>query len=83
MLVYVLVAFAMIGAFGGWLGGMLLKDRGLGLIGNMIVGVIGAFIGGVLVNTIGLAAPDTTGSMFAAAIGAAASLAILGWTRRA
>jgi uncharacterized membrane protein YeaQ/YmgE (transglycosylase-associated protein family) len=53
------------------------------LIGNMIVGVIGAFIGGVPVNTIGLAAPDTTGSMFAAAIGAAASLAILGWTRRA
>jgi len=45
MPIYALAAFAVIGAFAGWLGGMLLKGRGLGLIVNTIVGVIGAFTG--------------------------------------
>jgi uncharacterized membrane protein YeaQ/YmgE (transglycosylase-associated protein family) len=83
MPIYALAAFAIIGAFAGWLGGMLLKGRGLGFIVNTIAGVIGAFIGGVLATAIGLSAPDSKESMFAAAIGAAALLAILGLTRKA
>jgi uncharacterized membrane protein YeaQ/YmgE (transglycosylase-associated protein family) len=71
MPIYALAGFAMIGLCAGWLGGMLLKGCGLGLIGNLIVGVLGAFVGGVLVATFGLSAPGAVGSLFAAAIGAA------------
>jgi len=83
MPIYALAAFAVIGLCAGWLGGMLLKGRGLGIIGNLIVGAIGALIGGVLVVTFGLSAPGATGSLFAAAIGAALLLAMLGLIRRA
>jgi len=37
-----LVAFLIIGAVAGWIAGNLMKGRGFGLMGNMIVGVIGA-----------------------------------------
>jgi len=32
-------------AIAGWLAGILLKGRGFGLVGNIIVGVIGAVVG--------------------------------------
>jgi uncharacterized membrane protein YeaQ/YmgE (transglycosylase-associated protein family) len=63
MPIYVLVAFAMIGVVAGWLGGMLLKGRGLGLIGNMVVGAIGACIGGVLVSAVGVSEPGAKGPL--------------------
>jgi len=34
-----------VAAVSGWLAGILLKGRGFGLIGNIIIGVIGAVIG--------------------------------------
>jgi uncharacterized membrane protein YeaQ/YmgE (transglycosylase-associated protein family) len=40
-----LISLLAIGAIAGWLAGVLLKGRGFGLIGNIIVGVIGAVIG--------------------------------------
>ena len=43
-----LIMFLVIGAVAGWLAGLLMKGRGFGLIGNIIVGIIGAFIGGFL-----------------------------------
>jgi uncharacterized membrane protein YeaQ/YmgE (transglycosylase-associated protein family) len=67
--------FVMVGAFAGWLGGMLLKSRGLGFVGNVKVGAIGACIGGVLASFIGLSA--------AGAIGDAVRLAALGLTKMA
>mgnify|MGYP001591805591 CR=1 FL=1 len=43
-----LVLFLIVGGVAGWLAGLIMKGRGLGLIGNIIVGVVGAFIGGWL-----------------------------------
>lgn len=40
-----MLIFLAIGAVCGWLAGVLMKGRGFGLIGNMILGVIGAFVG--------------------------------------
>lgn len=40
-----IISLLAIGAVAGWLAGILLKGRGFGLIGNIIVGVIGAVIG--------------------------------------
>jgi len=43
-----LVLFLIVGGVAGWLAGLIMKGRGLGLIGNIIVGIVGAFIGGWL-----------------------------------
>ena len=40
----------MVGALAGWLGGIVVKGNGLGLVGDIIVGIIGSFIGGWLSN---------------------------------
>lgn len=41
-----LLVFLVVGALAGWLGGIVVKGYGLGLVGDIIVGVIGSFIGG-------------------------------------
>ena len=82
MALYLLVAFVILGAFAGWFGGMLLKERGVDLVCNMVVGVAGALIGGVLA-TFGFSAIGEMGSMCAAVIGAAAALAVLSFGRKA
>jgi uncharacterized membrane protein YeaQ/YmgE (transglycosylase-associated protein family) len=43
-----LLIFLLVGALAGWLGGIVVKGYGLGLVGDMVVGVIGSFIGGWL-----------------------------------
>jgi uncharacterized membrane protein YeaQ/YmgE (transglycosylase-associated protein family) len=43
-----LLTWLIVGVIVGWLAGMVIKGRGFGLIGNIIVGVIGALIGGWL-----------------------------------
>jgi len=48
--------FALIGIVAGWLAGQIMKGRGFGLVGNLVVGVIGAIIGGHLAGAIGLGA---------------------------
>lgn len=35
----------LIGAAAGWLGSFLVKGRGLGLLGNVVVGILGSFVG--------------------------------------
>ncbi len=39
-----LLAFLIVGVAAGWIAGNLLKGRGFGLVGNMVVGVVGAFL---------------------------------------
>lgn len=40
-----LLATLIIGALAGWLGSVLYKGSGLGLIGNIVVGIIGSYVG--------------------------------------
>ena len=40
-----LLLFLLIGLVAGWLAGQIMKGKGFGLVGNLIVGVIGAFFG--------------------------------------
>ena len=36
-----IILFLVIGAVAGWLAGMIMKGRGFGILGNIIVGIIG------------------------------------------
>lgn len=42
-----------IGALAGWLGGVLYKGSGLGLIGNIVIGILGSFVGYWLFGLVG------------------------------
>ncbi len=52
-----LLVLVVVGILAGWLAGKIMKGRGFGLIGDLVVGVIGAFLGswlfGVLHVSIG------------------------------
>ena len=59
-----------IGAVAGWLAGKLMKGRGFGIIGNIVVGIIGAVIGSFLFGLLGVTAGSFIGSLVTATIGA-------------
>jgi uncharacterized membrane protein YeaQ/YmgE (transglycosylase-associated protein family) len=68
-----LLIFIAIGAIAGWLAGILMKGRGFGLLGNIIIGIVGAIAGGLLFGLLGL-----IGSIVTAIVGAALLL-FLAW----
>jgi uncharacterized membrane protein YeaQ/YmgE (transglycosylase-associated protein family) len=62
--------FLLIGLIAGWLSGQVMKGKGFGLAGNLIVGCIGAFIGGFLFDVLGISVHGLIGSIVAAFTGA-------------
>jgi uncharacterized membrane protein YeaQ/YmgE (transglycosylase-associated protein family) len=70
--------FLLIGLVAGWLAGKIVKGKGFGLIGNLVVGVIGALLGGWLFDLIGLSANSLIGSLIAAVVGAIILLWLVG-----
>lgn len=43
-----LASWIVIGIVAGWLAGLVMKGKGFGCFGNMVVGIIGALVGGWL-----------------------------------
>ena len=38
-----LLTFLLIGVLAGWLAGKIMKGKGFGLVGDLVIGVIGSF----------------------------------------
>lgn len=74
--------FLLIGLAAGWLAGQLVKGKGYGLIGDLIVGVIGAMLGGFLFKIAGLSADNLLGSLITATVGAVVLLLLLRWLKK-
>jgi uncharacterized membrane protein YeaQ/YmgE (transglycosylase-associated protein family) len=74
--------FLIVGLVAGWLAGQIMKGKGFGLWGNLIVGVIGAFIGGFLFDLLGLSFGGIIGSIIAALVGAIVLLWIIGLVKK-
>jgi uncharacterized membrane protein YeaQ/YmgE (transglycosylase-associated protein family) len=78
-----LFIFLLVGAAAGWLGGLVVKGYGLGLVGDIVVGVIGAFIGGWLFGYFHLAHGNgILGDLVGATVGAILLLLVLRLVRR-
>jgi len=45
-----LLSWIVVGAIAGWLAGQLVKGRGFGCLGNIIVGIVGGLLGGFLAS---------------------------------
>ena len=78
-----LIWMLVIGAIAGWLAGLVMKGRGFGIVGNIVVGIVGAVIGGFLFNALGIAFWGLLGSLLVAFTGAVILLFIVGLVRRA
>lgn len=59
----------LIGIIAGWLSGRIMKGRGYGLLGDLVVGIVGAVIGSTLFEAVGLHAYGLIGSLISATVG--------------
>ncbi len=71
------VIFLLIGLIAGWLAGLVMKGRGFGIVGDIVIGIIGSFVGGFLFSLLGLGAYGFIGSIVVAFVGAIVLIFIL------
>ena len=71
------ILFLVIGAVAGWLAGLIMKGRGFGILGNIIIGIIGGFLGGFLFGLLGVSGGGLLGSLLMAVVGAVVLLFIV------
>ncbi len=72
-----IVVFLIVGLVAGWLASALMRGRGLGLIGDIVIGVIGAFLGGFLLGLFGIFSEGIVGFIIQSFIGAVVLLIII------
>ena len=65
-----LLVVLLIGAVAGWAASQVMRGRGFGLLGNIVVGVIGAVLGGWVLGALGVAFGGLLGSLLTAFVGA-------------
>jgi uncharacterized membrane protein YeaQ/YmgE (transglycosylase-associated protein family) len=78
-----LLLFLVIGIVAGFLAGTIMKGKGFGLLGDLIVGVIGSFIGYWIFGLLGIASGGIIGALIAALVGALLLLYIARLVKRA
>lgn len=47
-----LLSWIVVGLIAGWLAGKVMRGRGFGLVGDIIIGVVGALVGGWLADSV-------------------------------
>jgi uncharacterized membrane protein YeaQ/YmgE (transglycosylase-associated protein family) len=73
-----IILILIVGAIAGWLGNLLLKGSGYGLIGNMVIGILGSFVGYWLLGKLGFSfGGGLLGAILTGAVGAIVILVIL------
>jgi uncharacterized membrane protein YeaQ/YmgE (transglycosylase-associated protein family) len=70
------------GIVAGWLTGMVMRGRGFGLLGDLIIGLLGGLLGGWLFGLLGVVATSLVGQILVAAIGGVVLVAIVRALRR-
>jgi uncharacterized membrane protein YeaQ/YmgE (transglycosylase-associated protein family) len=71
------ILFILIGIAAGWLAGKMMKGRGFGLVGDLVVGIVGALVGGFLFRILDLLPSGLVGSLITATVGALVLIAAL------
>ncbi len=73
-----IIGTIIIGALAGWLGSMVFKGSGLGLLWNFILGILGSVVGFWLFGKLGISLGDGwIGAVLTGAIGAIILLFLL------
>lgn len=69
--------FLLVGAIVGWLAGVLVKGRGFGVLGDILVGIVGAYVGGFVAGVFGITPITGFGAFLMSVVGAVIFLAII------
>ena len=78
-----LLIWLALGAIAGFVAGQIMKGRGFGVLGNIIVGILGSFLGGYIFSSLGVSAGGgMIGSILTAVIGAVVLLFLVGLIKR-
>lgn len=77
-----LLVFLAVGALAGWLAGTIMKGKGFGVIGNIVVGIVGAVLGGIVFGWLGITTGGLLGAIIMATIGAVILLYIISLVKR-
>lgn len=72
------VWFLFIGGVIGWLAGLIVRGRGFGIIGDIVIGIVGAMLGGWIAKEMGLYTSSSAGAFLVALAGA---VVLVGLTR--
>ena len=67
-----------IGGLAGAISGRIMRGKGFGCVGNIVVGVIGSFRGGLALPVVGVTTRGGLGSLVSATVGAILLLALVG-----
>jgi uncharacterized membrane protein YeaQ/YmgE (transglycosylase-associated protein family) len=51
-----LIVFLIVGALAGWIAAKMVRGRGFGLLGNIVLGILGAVVAGYLLPQLGFTA---------------------------
>ena len=78
-----LLTFILVGIVSGFLAGKVMKGRGFGLVGDLIVGVIGALVGSWVFEVMGLSAYGFIANVIMAFLGAVLFLGLVGVLKKA
>jgi uncharacterized membrane protein YeaQ/YmgE (transglycosylase-associated protein family) len=65
-----MLGWLLMGALAGWLSGELVRGKGFGCLGNILLGLIGAVVGGWLFEQLHITAFGFIGGLAAATVGA-------------
>ena len=75
--------FVIIGVLAGWLAGLLIRGRGFGLVGDLVLGVLGAIIGGYVFSMLSIRAYGFIGELAMAIAGAFLLLSLIRIVKKA
>lgn len=79
-----LLVTLIIGAIAGWLAGLVMKGRGFGLVGDIVIGVIGASVGSWVLGGLGVSVGGgLIGAIINATIGAILVILVVRQLRKA
>ena len=79
-----LIIILLVGAVAGWLAGVLMRGRGFGILGTIVVGIVGALLASWLLPMVGIAiGGGILGAIIHATIGAVILLFGIGLIKRA
>lgn len=77
-----LAVFVITGAVAGWLAATLVKGRGFGTVGNIVLGIVGSLLGGFLFDFFGIQPGGIPGYFMAAVVGSVSLLVIVGLIKK-
>jgi len=82
MLTNVLI-WIIVGLIAGWLTGLVVKGRGFGVLGDVIIGLLGGVLGGYIFGLVGVAPTSVLGQIVVSFVGGVLLVAIVRLLRRA